>query len=250
MHNNKITDVGARAIGEALGENHALTSLTLSSNGISDDGAAGIAAGLKRNTALRHLNLYFNLVGDKGAQALAAALHENHALRTLSLDSNRVGDEGALALAKALPLNHGLWQLTLVRNTFKNEGAMALVAAAHADAPMCDLSVHHNRGVYGEAAEAVDALKPVLKERQALATFLRDEQLADGIDQPALLSPFAAPVRELRAHHKDGLVALRHTDAAALGQHAALAKLSAAQKDVLVPLLLRRAQEAAQRDEL
>ena len=64
MHNNKITDVGARAIGEALAENHALTSLTLSSNAVSDDGAAGLAEGLKRNKALRHLNLYFNLVGD------------------------------------------------------------------------------------------------------------------------------------------------------------------------------------------
>ncbi len=135
--------------------------------------------------------------------------------------------------------------------------------------------------MYGEAVDAITAFEPEQKERQALATFLKHNGLADGIAEPvlltrpllprmaqwqaficpdpmarlsfllqAMLSPFAAPVRALRAHHADGLSALRHMDAAALEAHSAMRPLGAAEKDVLVPLLLRLAQEAAMRDEL
>lgn len=250
MHNNKITDAGARAIGEALAENTALTTLRLSSNAVSDDGAAGLALGLKANTALRRLDLYFNLVGDQGAKELAMALHENHALRTLNLDSNRVGDDGAMALAAALPVNHGLAQLTLAYNKVKNDGALALEKAARADAPLQKLSLGQNKGVYGDAVETISALTRDLAERQKLADWLAETELADGVATPALLSPFAAPVQKLGAYRKAGLVALKGMGKSALEAHAALAALSVEQKARLVPLLLRRADEAAAPDEL
>lgn len=51
MHNNRITDVGAAAIAEALKTNRALTLLSLSSNGISDVGAAALGEALRVNQA-------------------------------------------------------------------------------------------------------------------------------------------------------------------------------------------------------
>jgi hypothetical protein len=46
-----------------------------------------------------------------------------------------------------------------------------------------------------------------MKERQKLATFLKDQGLADGIDHPQMRSPYAVPVRTLRAHHANGCAA-------------------------------------------
>ena len=51
MHNNRITDVGAAAIAEALKTNRGLTLLSLSSNGISDVGAAALGEALRVNQA-------------------------------------------------------------------------------------------------------------------------------------------------------------------------------------------------------
>eukprot|EP00964_Phaeocystis_antarctica_P070283 scaffold42776_cov60-Phaeocystis_antarctica.AAC.6 len=51
MHNNRITDVGAAAIAEALKTNKALTLLSLSSNAITDVGAAALGEALRVNQA-------------------------------------------------------------------------------------------------------------------------------------------------------------------------------------------------------
>ena len=62
MHDNKIRDAGARALGLALAENTGLRFLSLSSNAVSNDGASGLAEGLRVNSNLRRLDLYFNQV--------------------------------------------------------------------------------------------------------------------------------------------------------------------------------------------
>ena len=72
MHNNRITDVGAAAIAEALKTNRALTLLSLSSNGISDVGAAALGEALRVNQAHTYLVITPGAARQPGGCALAA----------------------------------------------------------------------------------------------------------------------------------------------------------------------------------
>ncbi|XP_039597771.1 leucine-rich repeat-containing protein 71 isoform X2 [Polypterus senegalus] len=78
LRNNKIDEVGAKLIGQALSTpklaNKNLTSLNLAYNHIEDAGALYIAKGLRLNRALLCLNLSHNQIGDQGAMKLAEVL--------------------------------------------------------------------------------------------------------------------------------------------------------------------------------
>ena len=69
---------------------------------------------------------------------------------------------------------------------------------------------------------------------------------------PPLASPYAAPVAALAAHTRDGLLALRHDDAAALGARPELRSLGEERRAQLVSVLLAEAGKAvaAAHDEL
>ena len=214
MYNNRITDTGAAAIGDALKDNGArlreippqritlghptspapicaydapkqcragaLRDLTLSSNSIGDVGASALAEGIRAHPALRRLDLYFNRVGDAGAAALASALGSNKALAELNLDSNKIGDVGATALADALGKNTALVALTLGYNKIKNEGALKMEAAARADKSLLKLKIGHNQGVWGAATDALAALGKELDERRSVAEWLEQARYTPG----------------------------------------------------------------------
>jgi len=271
MHNNRITDVGCKAIAEALMENSALTFLSLSSNGIGDEGAAALGEMLKHNHALRRLDLYFNLINDEGGVAIAEGLKHNHALRVLHLDSNRIGDATAKALAEAIKVNQGLAELTIMFNNVKNDGALAMVEAVSGSTSMHTLEMGHNRHVIGEATEALAALREDhLVGRKELAEWLMEEGLTDmegkkeqdpkhpttaaeefGHHGPALHSPFAAAVKELRPHTPEGLLklsALLKEDEAALHSHDATAHLTEEQRHTFAKIVHKKV--AQMHDEL
>jgi len=250
MHDNKIRDAGARALGLALSENTGLRFLSLSSNGVSNDGAVGLAEGLRANSNLRRLDLYFNQVSDVGAEALASALKTNDALRQLHIDNNYVHDAGGKALGEALASSRGLTELTLMYNQIKNDGARLLLNAAMQNEGVEKLSISHNDMVHGAVKqEAATFVSTDLAERRKLAQWLRDTGLA-GETERALLTAYAAPARELRAHHADGLLALNGIDQEALKSHAALAALSAEQATAFAAVLHQQVQQSAQHDEL
>mmetsp|Transcript_13367 Transcript_13367/g.26903 ORF Transcript_13367/g.26903 Transcript_13367/m.26903 type:complete len:239 (-) Transcript_13367:589-1305(-) len=159
MHNNKIFDAGAAALGRALLENDSLEFLTLSSNGVGDEGAKGLAEGLRGNHALRRLDLYFNKVGDEGAIALAEALRVNRGLRALHLDTNAVGDPGGLAFAATLRgasaglmtstvKPSALGELTLAYNHLTNPAADAIMSAAATNEGLHAVALDHNHMLY------------------------------------------------------------------------------------------------------
>ncbi|KAG2463426.1 RABP2 protein, partial [Polypterus senegalus] len=83
LRNNKIDEVGAKLIGQALSTpklaNKNLTSLNLAYNHIEDAGALYIAKGLRLNRALLCLNLSHNQIGDQGAMKLAEPLFARRA---------------------------------------------------------------------------------------------------------------------------------------------------------------------------
>lgn len=84
MPGNKIGDVGAQALGEALKENLSLKELFLYKNQIGDIGAQSIADGLKNHPAILSLDiLLWNNIGSTGDSALNEAKNANSNWATL-----------------------------------------------------------------------------------------------------------------------------------------------------------------------
>ena len=267
MHNNRITDKGAAALGRALAHNNALEFLSLSSNGVGDAGAAGLAEGLKANHALRRLDLYFNLVGDKGAVAFAEALEVNTALRTLHLDTNSVGELGGLSLCEAIGGRGGGWlasapppkvfaELTFLYNHLSNLAAEACIDAAAANPYLHKLELGHNHALRGPTKERVKSEHdPRMKERMQMATWIVDNELIvdhwHSPEGPPLATPYAAAVIALKLHTKEGLLALKHDNAAALAARAELQSIrDEAKREKLVAAILKGVAALSAHDEL
>ena len=224
--------------------------------------------------------------GDEGAKAIAEALKVNRGLRLLHLDTNRIEDAGGLALAEAVQgtragvLSSGhppsaLGELSLAYNPMGNPAADALMLAAEANPTIHEVNLHNMQGVKGtSAAKLKGEHLHRMHERHRLAHYLVVNKLitSEGFseeathgevsdhrrghggwhshDGPPLSSPYAAAVRALRAHTKEGLLALRHLTDADLRAHAALAPLKADERDALVPVMLSTIKDAAQKDEV
>ena len=83
LYNNKIGDVGASALGEALKVNAVLNKLLLTDNSIGPAGATALADALKVNAVMTNLIIGQNKIGDVGATALGDALKVNAVLTEL-----------------------------------------------------------------------------------------------------------------------------------------------------------------------
>ncbi len=272
LHNNRFTDVAAIAFAEALKHNQELEVLSISSNNVSNAGAIALAEAMRTNHHLRRLDLYHNSVGDDGAVAFGEVLSWNRGLRMLHLDSNRIGPRGALALAAGLqgePSGHPprLGELTLLYNQMDDAAVMALSAAAHSNPNVHKLAITQNSQASPAAFDAAKHLLSELKEREAVATWLHDNDLLVGeraghpthnlhafgwlgSQGPPLASPLAAAAKELRLHTRDGL--LSHRENTALEKHPALAKLPVEERGLIARAVRTKLDElaAADKDEI
>lgn len=159
IHDNKIGDDGAVALGRALRKHRGLLRLCLGGNGITDVGAIGLAACLEDHTELVLLRLDNNAITDAGALRLAQAL-SNQAARRLpaersSTDSSGTSGSGALS------------ELVLRNNAVGDTGAKAIAVACRVHPGMRRLDIGHN-GVSGDGAA-------VLRDQLA-------GQLAEGLE--------------------------------------------------------------------
>ena len=105
MHNNRIFDAGAAALGKALLENDSLEFLSLSSNGVGDEGACRAEAHTVHASSPIRMHPVWCLLSPTrkhcgarssgtccgtGAKGLADGLRGNRALRRLDLYFNKV----------------------------------------------------------------------------------------------------------------------------------------------------------------
>mmetsp|Transcript_18857 Transcript_18857/g.48182 ORF Transcript_18857/g.48182 Transcript_18857/m.48182 type:complete len:203 (+) Transcript_18857:719-1327(+) len=202
------------------------------------------------------------------------------------MDTNYIDEAGGLALAEAVRGSSGgilgggyppssLGELGLSYNPMGNKGTDALMDAAQANPTIHELGLHQVPGVKGptERRHKEEHLR-LMKERHRVAHFLVvnrlvtnegfSEELTHGEvsdhrrghggwhshDGPPLSSPFAAAVKGLEAHHKEGLLALKHKSKEDLKAHSALAALTLEQRDTLATVVLAQVQHAVQKDEM
>ena len=144
LSNNSINDAGAVALAWALHHNSTLEWLKLSNNSINNAGAVALAQALHHNSTLEWLKLSNNSINDAGAVALGQALHHNRTLTWLKLSNNSINDAGAVALGQALHHNHTLKWLRLSNNSINNAGAVALAQALHHNSTLEWLKLSNN----------------------------------------------------------------------------------------------------------
>jgi hypothetical protein len=117
---NKVGDLGAQLLSEALDTNRSLMHINLECNEINVAGAEYIASSLIEYKQIKSLRLSYNNIGDEGAMGMAQALEKNTSLEILTLKENKICTEGLIALASALPKNNSLKVLNLFGNKFDN----------------------------------------------------------------------------------------------------------------------------------
>mmetsp|Transcript_5153 Transcript_5153/g.6543 ORF Transcript_5153/g.6543 Transcript_5153/m.6543 type:complete len:574 (-) Transcript_5153:129-1850(-) len=71
---NELGKLGTLCIGESLGKNDSLFSISMCNTGMQNDGAKAFAKGLEINRCLRYMNIRKNNIGDSGMQALQEVL--------------------------------------------------------------------------------------------------------------------------------------------------------------------------------
>jgi hypothetical protein len=107
---NKLGDVGARALGLVLNDNKSLLRLVVEGNAIGDGGCVALAGGLGYNATLTELRLGgnhnhgYNQLGEVGVEALMAAVERQRQQQRRRQQSLRVCDVGDAAGAEQLQL--------------------------------------------------------------------------------------------------------------------------------------------------
>jgi Ran GTPase-activating protein (RanGAP) involved in mRNA processing and transport len=197
----RISDVSAISLANALTSNSAVASVCLNRNGISSEGAASIAKALETNTTLRNLNMGSNALRDDGAKVLATGLQRNSTVTSLDLSTNSIGPDGGEALSlilrgknlKALILssnfigpiggaaifgvlkvNTALAMLDLSNNSLGGDGARALAEALKTNASLIELNIGGN--AIGDSG-AIGIAKAVKTNSVLTSMVLRDNRI-------------------------------------------------------------------------
>ena len=130
LRESNISSDGARIISEALHDNNTLEELFISRNKIGDIGAKCLAEALSgdNNTTLKQLCLGCNGITDHGIEYIATMLESNQTLTHLRLPSNQISDRGLQVLSEVLiNRNKTLKLLSLERNKFRSETSVNIL---------------------------------------------------------------------------------------------------------------------------
>ena len=144
LSHNEASSVSIVALVKAIGSNTALKKLVLHDNDISDVAAKVVAEVLNCNTILEELDLSYNRIGDIGTEALAQAIGSNTALKKLILREINIGDVGAKALAELLNCNTILEELYLSHNKIGRVGIGTLGKAIRSNTALKKLVLTSN----------------------------------------------------------------------------------------------------------
>jgi hypothetical protein len=111
---NNISDVGARALAEAVGAHDKLYWFSMDDNLVSDDAGVKIGKSLQKHKELNFLWLTNNLLGDAGAASLANNVGTHQDLKWLGLnDNDDIGKSGTAQLMEEVPPAKGIEWLQL-----------------------------------------------------------------------------------------------------------------------------------------
>lgn len=100
--------------------------LTLSTNRITDVGAMAIAEAIEQSSSLEQIRLGYNKITDVGALALARVIEKSKTLQVVNLTCNKITDVGMLALAKAMQRSPVITMIHVYFNPMSCVGQIAI----------------------------------------------------------------------------------------------------------------------------
>lgn len=106
--NAAVTTAGWVAIGDALGENRSLETLTLDHNAVGDEGIRRIAKGLYNNRSITALDLNFVGMNEKGGECLMNLLKRNVTVIEINLKGNDISQQLSDDIQKYISLNKSM----------------------------------------------------------------------------------------------------------------------------------------------
>lgn len=207
VHANCIGDKGAAAIGAGLAASSSMQLLCLSSNEIGDEGTIGLVDGLIRSKCpLHHLFFSDNNIGDAGITALGRYVAQSQ-LTELHVGNSRgqVTDAGAAGLAAGIAQNRTLIEFHMEGCMLSDDGAV-LIAEALAAHPTsvrkcgCSMCTQHWRtdGRWPPKCELVGNSRVGAGGHAAAKAALLLNQFCEGaMLMPATIEPTPAQLSEI-----------------------------------------------------
>jgi len=121
LTNDKLRDVGAFALAEAIERGTNVHTLILTHNSITGNGTVRLAQALKSNKLVHTLVFGDNPIGHDGIAALADMLKVNHHMRVMSLAHSAVDAADGEVLVNAVEGHAGLHHLHLTETKVSDE---------------------------------------------------------------------------------------------------------------------------------
>ena len=147
LHRNRLSSIGAEAVGNLLRSSPVLSVLNLAGTCIGPDGINFIVDGLEGNHYLGSLDLSNNALGCKSIEKLARVLVRTD-VRSLNLACNKIGNDACEALG--LMMSGGfsgfcvLEKLDLAENEINSDGLGKLLAALRINSQLNTLDLKKN----------------------------------------------------------------------------------------------------------
>ena len=157
--NNRITDIGATLIGQAMEINKTLKILNISCNELSDDGVTAISIYLRNNNFLQELDMSENEISDRGANEIGNLIQSNISLKVLDISGMCICDGGVTIISKCLENNSSLQVLNLSLNKITRIGAEEIAEALRKNTTLQKLDITGNKISDDGAAAISNCLK-------------------------------------------------------------------------------------------
>ncbi|WP_341755608.1 hypothetical protein [Candidatus Tisiphia endosymbiont of Ptychoptera albimana] len=162
----QIGDIKVKDLAETLKINQSITTLYLKNTNMEGTEIKELSEALKVNQSITTLNFYFSQIGDDGMKELAEALKVNQAITTLKLEHNQIGDVGTKYLSETLKINHSITILYLRDNPIGDVGAKYLAETLKINHSITNLDLAANK----IGAAGTEELAETLKINQAITT--------------------------------------------------------------------------------
>ncbi|KAJ1873172.1 Ran GAP Rna1 [Coemansia sp. RSA 990] len=140
MPQNGIRPEGIAELIGGLAHNHGLSVLDLQDNTFTQVGSKALAEALVKWEVLEVLNVGDCLLGAEGGRLVVEALKHRHTLKTVNLQFNEIENDGAVALSESLRTLKVIESLELNGNRFDAEGdAVEMIKAVLSENDLDDV---------------------------------------------------------------------------------------------------------------
>lgn len=177
-------DGTSNLLGDAIGANTTLTTLSLDFQPLTRFAWRSLADGLIKNTILRELRVDDTSITKKVAEYVAEVLTRNSTLSTLSMGSNSIEDDGLENIGQALIENNALTELELEYVGATDAGIAKFTSCLRNNTKLTRLNLNYNPFADDGVLAIAELIRsnPAIKLLQLYGAEMRDDVKATLIE--------------------------------------------------------------------